>query len=67
MIDDRENTPQNDEKPSVLAEDTFALIQQEKLLMDQEERKFAPKKQEQPRPKKKIEKAGKPQKRQAWN
>lgn len=67
MIDDRENTPKNDEEPSVPAEDAFALLQQERLLLEQEERKLALKNQELPRPKKKMEKAGKPQKRQTWN
>ena len=67
MIDDRENTPQNDEEPGLPAEDAFALLQQERLLLEQEERKLAPKKQEQSWPKKKMEKAGKPQKRQTWN
>lgn len=49
------------------AEDAFVLLEQEKLLLEQEERKIVQGKSEQPRPKKKIEKAGKPQKRQAWN
>jgi hypothetical protein len=49
------------------AEDAFVLLEQEKLLLEQEERKIVHRKSEQPRPKKKMEKAGKPQKRQAWN
>jgi len=49
MIDDRENTPYNDNEPNVPAEDAYALLQQEKMLLEQEEIKLAPKKQEQSR------------------